>query len=66
MSDSNNLTAWQPTPSEDIATLGRAQEIVELLQRAVKLGYSITFAPEQLRLVVKLLEEATLQKQSAK
>lgn len=45
---------------DDRELLTRAQEIVELFQRAIKLGYSITFTPEQLRTLLTICEEGHL------
>ena len=47
---------------EDRDLLAKAQEVAELFQRAVKLGYSITFSPEQLKLLIAICEEARLTK----
>lgn len=48
--------------SEDdlIQLLEKANEISELLQRAVKLGYSISMHPAQMRIVIEILECAQL------
>jgi hypothetical protein len=52
------------TAGDDIrAMLNKADEIVKLLQTAVDLGYSITFSPEQLRVLIAICEEARLIKQ---
>ncbi len=47
---------------QDRELLAKAQEIAELFQRAVKLGYSIVCTPEQLTLLIKICEELSLQK----
>lgn len=45
-----------------LALMRKAQEIAELLQRAIKLGYSISMPPEQMQIVVEILECADLVK----
>lgn len=47
---------------EDRELLDKAQEIAELFQRAVRLGYSISMSPEQMSTVVAILECAELVK----
>ncbi len=38
----------------------KAQEIMELFQRAIKLGYSISLSPEQMKTFVEICELAEL------
>jgi hypothetical protein len=56
----------QDVPVGDRELLMRAQEIAELLQRAARLGYSLVLQPDQMRLLVELLENAGLAKDSDK
>jgi glucose uptake protein GlcU len=46
--------------------LTKAEEIVDLFQTAIRLGYSITFSPEQMRVLVAICEEGYLIKQQHK
>lgn len=43
-----------------LALMRKAQEIAELLQRAIRLDYSISIPPEQMKVVVEILECAEL------
>jgi glucose uptake protein GlcU len=49
--------------SDDRAMLTKAQEIVDLFQTAIKLGYSITFSLEQMRVLIAICEEGYLIKE---
>lgn len=48
---------------DDRAMLTKADELVRLFQDAIKLGYSITFTPEQLQALVTICENGYLVKQ---
>lgn len=41
----------------------KAQEIVDLFQTAIKLGYSVSFTPEQMKLLITICEEGYLVKE---
>lgn len=45
---------------EDRKLLDKAQEIVDLFRDAIRLGYSITFSPEQMQLLIAICEEGHL------
>lgn len=51
---------------EDRELLNKAQEMVELFQRAIKLGYSISFAPDQLKTLLEICENGCLVKSNVK
>lgn len=48
--------------ADDLGLLERADEIMALLQRAMKLGYSLVLGPDQMRELVRLLEDAGLER----
>jgi hypothetical protein len=50
------------TSHEDRELLTKAQEIVELFQRAIHLGYSISFSPEQMKALLAICENGCLVK----
>lgn len=57
-----NALSTAVASDDDIQMLAKAQEIAELFQRAVKLGYSISMSPEQMKTVIEILECAQLVK----
>lgn len=61
----DSALSTQVAEKEDLELLTRAQEMVELFQRAIKLGYSITFTPEQLRVLLTVCEEGHLTKEKS-
>jgi hypothetical protein len=60
----DNKLSTSVAAEDDRALLEKAQEIAELFKRAVELGYSITFSPEQLKLLIAICEEGHLIKTS--
>lgn len=45
---------------EDRAILEKAEELMRLFQDAIRLGYSITFTPEQLQALIAICESGHL------
>lgn len=68
MKDADNQTGLSTATAdaESRELLTQANEIAELFKRAVELGYSITFSPEQLKLLIKICEEGHLIKKESK
>jgi hypothetical protein len=56
----SNELSTSVAADDDRELLAKAQEISELFKRAVELGYSITFSPEQLKLLIAICEEGHL------
>jgi hypothetical protein len=60
----NTALSANPASPEDRDLLNKAQEILELMQRAYKLGYSLTLPPEQMKTVIEIFENGHLIKPS--
>lgn len=48
------------TNAEDSETITKLEELVKLFKDAIKLGYSITFTPEQMKALIVICENGWL------
>ena len=60
--DGENEPMTQQLEASDATLLTRMEEIVALLTRASKLGFFIVLGPEQIRMLITILEAARLAK----
>lgn len=54
------------TNAEDSETITKLEELLKLFRDAIRLGYSITFTPEQMKALIVICEHGYLIKSSTK
>jgi hypothetical protein len=60
MTEALSTTVASDQERETLELMAKANDIAELLQRAIKLGFTISMAPEQMQTVIDIFEGAQL------